>query len=251
MSEADDVRRQIAVAEAAAAKAEAARPGRWGRAAAFLGGAWDRLDRVAAPIVRVSARVGVAGAKLAARVAVWASFAKDKGGRRTRFSPRRAAMSAAKVVLLCAVVPPLLGAFYYYGTWATYRDIYVPNSGVYMSQNFVRPNGAGQIVAPRDEIYTVLGKELDVDGTWQPVRFDIDVNWYFFFFRDSLRPDLAAAKMDSQSSFGVKCDFETTGIYTRLPRYWRLWFVKWLDLRAEIVDVIRCEEVAAMPRAFE
>ena len=93
-------------------------------------------------------------------------------------------------------------------------------------------------------------EEIAADGEIVPVRFDLDVNWYFFFFRDALRPDLAASKMDSQSQYGVRCDFEATGIYTRLPRYWRLWFVKWIDLRAEIVDVIKCDEVTAMPAAF-
>ena len=44
-------------------------------------------------------------------------------------------------------VPPLLGCGYYYGTWKTWRGIYVPSSGVFQSQNFVRPNGPGEIIA--------------------------------------------------------------------------------------------------------
>jgi hypothetical protein len=242
VSDREDIERLLAVEEAKRPKAEA-KPSAFSRA-------WDRLDAVVEPLVRAGMWAAPPVFRAGRGAWTWAAFVRGQDGRRTRFSPRRLAFTAAKIVLLAAVVPPFMGAFYYYATWTTYRDVYVPSSGVFQSQNFVRPSAPGEIVAPRDEIYTVLGKEIDPAGEMVPVRFDLDVNWYFFFFRDALRPDLAASKMDSQSPYGVKCDFEATGIYTRLPRYWRLWFVKWIDLRAEIVDVIKCEEVAAMPAAF-
>lgn len=238
----EEIERELAIGEAKAAAA--ARPSRFNRL-------WDRADRVVAPLVRAAVWLMPKTLRACGRTARWATYVKDRDGARTTFSPRRTAFSAAKVILLAAVVPPCMGAFYYYATWTTYHDIYVPSAGVFMSQNFVRPSDPGHVVAPRDEIYTVLGKEIDAEGDVVTVRFDLDMNWYFFFFRDALRPDLAAAKMDSQSPYGVKCDFEATGFYTRLPRYWRLWFVKWVDLRAEIVDVIGCQEVDKMPAAFE
>lgn len=153
------------------------------------------------------------------------------------------------VFLLTPVLSVAGGGAYYYGTWTSWRDVYVPNTGVYQSQNFVRPSGAGQVIAARDEIYTVLGKYIDRHGV-EEVRFDIDYNFYFWFYRDAMRPDLAASRLTSQTQFGQICNLETTGIYARLPRFIRLALVRWMDLRPEIVRVNDCTELQAMPDVF-
>jgi len=142
---------------------------------------------------------------------------------------------------------------YYYGTWTTVNDVYFPNASIYMSQNFVNPNGAGQIIAARDEIFTGLGKIIHPDKKIEEVRFDMDFNSYFSFYEDSLRPDLAASKLNSQTAFGVKCDLEVTGIYSRMPRFIRLSLLRWLDLRPEIVHVVggQCEQLTEMPEGFK
>ncbi|MEW9309943.1 hypothetical protein [Labrys neptuniae] len=179
----------------------------------------------------------------------WLAFRKDETGH-YYLAPWRGLANLVKLAILLTVMPLLLGALYYYGTWETYRGIYVPNAGVFINQSFVHPSGPGQVIAPRDEIFTVLGKQIEPDGAIVPIRFDIDSNFYFWFYHDATRPDLAAAKIDSQSPYGMKCTFEATGIYTRLPRYVRFWAVKWLDTRAEIVNVVKCEELTALPKAF-
>ena len=56
--------------------------------------------------------------------------------------------------------------------------------------------------------------------------------------------------MDSQTPYGTKCTLEASGIYSRLPRYIRIWAMKWLDIWAEIVSIIGCEEGKELSRAF-
>jgi len=107
------------------------------------------------------------------------------------------------------------------------------------------------IVASRDEVFTVLGKELGPDGQLEPVRFDIDFNAFFFFYQDSMRPDLAASKLDSQSPYGVKVTVEATGLYNRLPRFIRIMALKWWDLRPEIVKIVSVDELKALPDGFK
>ena len=53
-------------------------------------------------------------------------------------------------------MPICAGAFYYYGTLRIYKDIYVPNAGVFVNQQFLNPSYPGHVVAPRDEVFTVL-----------------------------------------------------------------------------------------------
>jgi hypothetical protein len=210
---------------------------------------WMALD----PLVHGLARAALWLAPKLARTGLaflhWLAFRKDGTGRYC-LAPWRGLANLIKLMLVATAMPLMLGALYYYGTWETYRDIYVPNAGVFINQTFVHPSEPGQVIAPRDEIFTVLGKQVEPDGRILPIRFDIDSNFYFWFYHDANRPDLAAAKIDSQSPYGMKCTFEATGIYTRLPRYVRFWAVKWLDTRAEIVNVVACEELKELPKVF-
>ena len=76
----------------------------------------------------------------------------------------------------------------------------------------VRPGEPGQMIAPRDEIFTVLGEQVGENGEIVPIGFDIASNFYFWFYRNANRPDLAGAKMDCQTPYGTKCALEATGI---------------------------------------
>lgn len=210
---------------------------------------WKALDPLVHGLARTALWLAPRLLRLGLAFLHWLTFRKDETGRYC-LAPWRGLANGIKLMILATAMPLLLGALYYYGTWETYRDIYVPNAGVFINQSFVRPSEPGQVIAPRDEIFTVLGKQVEPDGAIMPIRFDIDANFYFWFYHDANRPDLAAAKIDSQSAYGMKCTFEATGIYTRLPRYIRFWAVKWLDTRAEIVNVVKCEELTALPKAF-
>ena len=82
-------------------------------------------------------------------------------------------------------------------------------------------------------------------GIVEPVRFDIDYN--AFFLTTTARPDLLAARLNSQSPYGIKADIKVTGIYAMLPRYFRIRYLKWLNLRSEIVDVRNVEDLTSLP----
>jgi hypothetical protein len=56
--------------------------------------------------------------------------------------------------------------------------------------------------------------------------------------------------MDCQTPYGTKCTLEACGIYSRLQCYIRIWAMTWLDIWAEIVSVIGCEEGKELSRAF-
>lgn len=211
--------------------------------------AWKALDPLVHGLVRASLWLAPRLLKAVIAFLRWLACRKDETGH-YYLAPWRGLANGIKLMALATAMPLLLGALYYYGTWETYHDIYVPNAGVFINENFVHPNEPGQVIAPRDEIFTVLGKQVEADGRIVPIRFDIDSNFYFWFYHDANRPDLAAAKIDSQSPYGMKCTFEATGLYTRLPRYIRFWAVKWLDTRAEIVNVVGCEELRNLPKAF-
>ena len=210
---------------------------------------WQWLDPVATRVIRGVTWISPKLARLTWNTAVLISCKKDAAGVR-RYNTRYCALNLVKIGLTSGLIVLMATPAYYYGTWATYQDVYVPSSGVFVNEQFVRPSGAGQVVAPRDEIYTVLGHVLDKQGHVEPVRFDIDSNVLFFFYSDAIRPDLAAAKLDSQSPYGVKCTVEATGIYNRLPRFIRLWALKWWDVRPEIVRVVKVEEVKSVPVGF-
>jgi len=209
---------------------------------------WAKLDHVAAPVSKVI----VWSCKKAAMVITWAAIlisCKKEDGHKV-FHPKYLVFNLIKIGIVCALVVLLGTPLYYYGTWDTWHDIYVPNAAVFVNQQFAHPNQAGQIIAARDEIYTVLGHIVTKEGGVEPVRFDIDSNLLFFFYDDALRPDLAAAKLDSQSPYGLKCSVETTGLYNRLPRSIRVWALKWWDLRPEIVRVLSVEQLHSVPDAF-
>jgi len=210
---------------------------------------WKALDPIVHLIVRFVLWISPKLFRAIKAFLRWLTFEKDET-QHYFFAPWRGIANCIKLGLVFIFMPLILGAVYYYSTWETYRDIYIPNDGVFLNQNFVHPNDPGQVIAPRDEIFTVLGKQVEANGEILPIRFDIDSNFYFWFYHDANRPDLAAAKMDSQSPYGMKCTLEATGIYTRLPRYIRIWAVRWLDTRAEIVNVVGCEEQKELPKAF-
>ncbi len=218
--------------------------------AAYAAWVWSWLDPIASRLIRLARWMAPKLGWFSWRTAILISCKKDEAGKR-HFNWRYMTMNLVKIGLTGVIIVALATPAYYYGTWDTHRDIYIPNAGVFVNQQFVHPSGAGQIIAPRDEVFTVLGKEVTADGKVEPVRFDIDFNLLFFFYADALRPDLAAAKLDSQSPYGVKCTVETTGLYNRLPRFVRLWALKWWDLRPEIVRVVSCEELTSLPPFFE
>jgi hypothetical protein len=56
--------------------------------------------------------------------------------------------------------------------------------------------------------------------------------------------------MDSQTPYGTKWTLEASGIYSRLACYIRIWAMKWLDIWAETVSVIGCEEGKELSRTF-
>jgi hypothetical protein len=208
--------------------------------------AWSWLDPIAHRVIRVGAWSAPKLGRLSWNTAILISCKKTESGTR-QFNFRYLSLNLVKIALTCVFFVMIATPVYYYSTWSTYRDIYIPNAGVFVNEQFVRPSGAGQVIAPRDEIFTVLGKVVDDHGQVQPIRFDIDFNALFFFYSDAIRPDLAAAKLDSQSPYGVKCTVEATGIYNRLPRIIRIWALKWWDVRPEIVRVVSCEELKEIP----
>jgi len=211
---------------------------------------WQWLDPAADFIIRSVVWTVPKALHGAAWVVNKLAFQTDEHGYK-HFSPWRLAKNVIKIVLICEIVPIILGAVYYYSTWRTYANIFVPNAGVYVNQQFVHPSNPGRVVAPRDEIFTVLGQHRDEKGRIQPVRFDIDSNAFFFFYSDAMRPDLAASKMVPISPYGAECTVEATGVYTRLPRYARRLAVKWLDIRAEIVRVQKCRQLTEVPKGYE
>lgn len=217
---------------------------------AGLAKAWQRFDCVAQPIARGATWVAPKLAHGVEKVAVILSCKKDEDGKR-HFDGKYFGLNIIKIGLVIGVIYFFSTPIYYYGTWTTYENVYVPSAGVYVNQQYVDPSAPGQAIAPRDEIYTVLGHTLDPHGTVEPIRFDIDANLWFWFYGDSLRPDLAAAKLTSQSPYGVKCSVEATGFYNRLPRYVRLWALKWWDFRPEIVKIIKVEELKSSPEEFQ
>ena len=210
---------------------------------------WRWLDPVATQVIRGATWISPKLARGTWQVAVLISCKKNAAGMR-RYDTRYCVLNLVKIALATGLIVLLATPAYYYSTWATYENVYVPTAGVFVNEQFVRPSGAGQVIAPRDEIYTVLGHVIDQEGHVEPVRFDIDVNVLFFFYNDAIRPDLAAAKLDSQSPYGVKCTIEATGIYNRLPRFIRIWALKWWDVRPEIVRIVKVEELKSIPDRF-
>jgi len=210
---------------------------------------WRWLDPVATHVIRGVTWISPKLARVSWKTAVLISCKRDAAGVR-RYNTRYCALNVVKIALTAGFIVLIATPAYYYCTWATYEDVYVPTAGVFVNEQFVRPSGAGQVIAPRDEIYTVLGHVIDKEGHVEPVRFDIDVNVLFFFYNDAIRPDLAAAKLDSQSPYGVKCTVEATGIYNRLPRIIRIWALKWWDVRPEIVRIVKVEELKSIPDRF-
>jgi hypothetical protein len=163
------------------------------------------------------------------------------------FSPKRAFWTIAVVVCLAAASPFLVLGAYYYGTLRDIDNVYVPDAAVFVNQQFEVANLPGRHVTSRDEIYTVMGRWQQADGVVEPVRFDIDTNAYFPQYGATMRPDLAAAKLNSQSPYGVKAKLKVTGFYAMLPRYIRFKVLKWFNLRAEIVEVLDVKELTSMP----
>jgi hypothetical protein len=160
------------------------------------------------------------------------------------FAPRRAICTVA-IVAGFAVTARFWGAAaYYYGTARWLDNVYVPDAAVFVNQQFAEANQPGKQIAPRDEIFTIMGR-WPHDGVVEPVRFDIDYN--AFFLTTTARPDLLAARLNSQSPYGVRADVEVTGIYVMLPRYFRSKYLKWFNLRSEIVDVRNVEDLSSMP----
>jgi len=172
----------------------------------------------------------------------------DADGKR-HFSPKRIACLIVIGAVIAFAAPFIAMGVYYYGTWRTIKDVYIPDAAVFMNQQFNKANEPGKHVTPRDEIFTVMGRRAHPDGTYEPVRFDIDTNWYFFFYSDAMRPDLAAAKLNSQSPYGVRADLEVTGGYFMLPRFIRVEAARFINLRTEIVRVIpgSVKELTSMP----
>lgn len=163
------------------------------------------------------------------------------------FSPRRAACSIVFGVSLAVVSPFLAVGAYYYGTLREIDNVYIPDAAVFVNQQFELANQPGRHVTSRDEIYTVMGRWQQPDGVVEPVRFDIDTNAYFPQYGATMRPDLAAAKLNSQSPYGVKAKLKVTGFYAMLPRFIRFKMVKWFNLRVEIVEVLDVKELTSMP----
>jgi len=210
---------------------------------------WRWLDPVATQVIRGVTWISPKLARVTWKTAVLISCKKDAAGVR-HYNTHYCVLNLVKIALAAGFIVLIATPAYYYSTWATYENVYVPTAGVFVNEQFVRPSGAGQVIAPRDEIYTVLGHVVDKEGHVEPVRFDIDVNVLFFFYNDAIRPDLAAAKLDSQSPYGVKCTIEATGIYNRLPRIIRIWALKWWDVRPEIVRIVKVEELKSIPTGF-
>ncbi len=209
--------------------------------------AW--VGPVTKPIRYAAPKVGHAIAKISSWH--WNSIAYRKGpDGKKHFSPKRLAFGLTGDLMLLAASPFLTMGAYYHATLHTYNDIFVPNAGVFVNQQFVQPSQPGHIVAPRDEIFTVLAQRADANGKVDSIRFDVDSNMYFAYKGDALRPDLAAAKMVPISPFGAMCNVEATGLYTRLPRFARVNAVKWLDMRPEIVHVISCEQLQSVPPQY-
>jgi hypothetical protein len=163
------------------------------------------------------------------------------------FSPKRAACSIAVGVCLAAASPFLAMGAYYYGTLRDIDNVYVPDAAVFVNQQFEVANLPGRHVTSRDEIYTVMGRWQQPDGAVEPVRFDIDTNAYFPQYGATMRPDLAAAKLNSQSPYGVKAKLKVTGFYAMLPRFIRFKVLKWFNLRSEIVEVLDVKELTSIP----
>ncbi|MGB9152621.1 MAG: hypothetical protein WCD70_05990 [Alphaproteobacteria bacterium] len=210
---------------------------------------WSWLDPIVEPILRGAIKTAPYVGRGAKNAAVVLTCKKDKDGNR-HFDAWYTAKNIIKLGLVATATPIMSTGAYYYSTLQTYNDVYVPSSGVFVNEQFLHASKAGQTIAPRDEIFTVLGKQINKQGKVEPVRFDIDTNWYFFFDNAAMRPDLAASRMDSQSPLGEVCTVQATGFYTRLPRYIRVMAVKWLDLRAEIVNVEKCNNVLKLPAQF-
>ena len=163
------------------------------------------------------------------------------------FSPKRAACTVIIGACLVAASPFLAMGAYYYGTLRDIDNVYIPDAAVFVNQQFETANLPGRHVTSRDEIYTVMGRWRQPDGVVEPVRFDIDTNAYFPQYGATMRPDLAAAKLNSQSPFGVKAKLKVTGFYAMLPRFIRFKVVKWFNLRSEIVEVLDVKELTSLP----
>jgi hypothetical protein len=141
---------------------------------------------------------------------------------------------------------------YYYGTLRTYPEVYVPNAGVFLNQQFERPNEPGRIATARDEIHTVHAKRLDDDGKLEELRLEVDSNPYFFWKQSAWRPDLVAVHITPISPFGAVCRLQVTGGAVPVPRAFRP-LVKmaknWLGSRPEIVAA-SCEQLKEVPSQF-
>ena len=105
------------------------------------------------------------------------------------------------------------------------------------------------MIAPRDEIFTVLGEQVGENGEIVPIGFDIASNFCFWFYCDTNRPDLAGAKTDCHTPTGRSASWRRPAS-RRLPRHIRIWAMKRLDIRAEIVNVFGFEDLKEQPRAF-
>lgn len=225
----------------------------------FFGKMWSRLDPAAEWVIRLARKNTPRLAHALAWTADKMAFRKDeKGGK--NFDPKYLLMNTIKVGLVGTAamygIPILAVGSYYYLTLETHNGVFIPVSGVYANQQFVHPSKPGEVIAPRDEIFTVLGQYKEADGRLEPIRFDLDYNGYFAYpydlgslvglnipFGDAARPDLAASKLQPRSSYGALCDIQSTGIYNRIPRYFRYRLIRWIDLRPEIVNVKKCEQL--------
>ena len=173
----------------------------------------------------------------------WTMTRLGADGKR-HFAPRRATCTIVVVAGLVVTSHFWAAAAYYYGTARWLDDVYVPDAAVFVNQQFGEANQPGKQIAARDEIFTIMGRWRH-DGIVEPVRFDIDYN--AFFLTTTARPDLLAARLNSQSPYGIKADIKVTGIYAMLPRYFRIRYLKWLNLRSEIVDVRNVEDLTSLP----
>lgn len=216
----------------------------------FVRGAARILAPLARAVAKVSPPLARASISFGKNAYLLLATKKDEKGER-HFNLKRLARNAVLSVAGFYASGALLLGLYYYGTLATYENVYIPNAGVFINQQFVEPSKPGSFTAPRDEVYTVLGKHKDEENEIEPIRFDIDYNGFFFWSNDAMRPDMAAAKLDSQSPYGIKATVRATGFYTRLPRFLRINAMKWLDLRPEIVVVDKVEELKEMPEIFK
>jgi hypothetical protein len=230
---------------------------------AWLKAAREIASTVAAPIMKYAGPIVRPIARATAWSFKYASCDKGPDGHRhmDHFNKKRATFglpvwftaAALTYSVAPAVVPAIPVGAYYYATTEHYPEIYFPGSGPWMSQQFMKPGNAN-LSHMRNEVFTITGKYFDKrdNDKMQVARFDIESNIFFmpFYFSEYWRPDLMAARLNSQSSNGIKCDVVATDSYTHLPPFFQRLFLKYLDFRPNLVHVGKCEELRDLPPGF-